>query len=105
MEIDAKLGSPDGLTVDADGGVWVAVYGGGQVHRYTPAGVLDTIVMVPDATQTTSMGFGGPELDTLFVTTAREHLDPVAEAVQPNAGGILAVRPGTVGQATASFTL
>ena len=80
VEIDAKLGSPDGLTVDADGGVWLAIYGGGRVHRYTPAGVLDTVVIVPDATQTTSMGFGGPELDTLFVTTAREHLDPVAEA-------------------------
>jgi sugar lactone lactonase YvrE len=75
------------------------------VHRYTRAGVLDTIVLVPDATQITSMGFGGPELDILFVTTAREHLDPAAEAAQPNAGGILAVRPETVGQATASFAL
>jgi sugar lactone lactonase YvrE len=103
LDIDPGLGSPDGLTVDADGGVWLALYGGGQVHRYTPDGVLDTIVAVPAATQTTSVGFGGPGLDVLFVTTAREHLDAAARAAQTNAGGILAVRPGTVGQPTASY--
>ncbi len=103
LDIDPRLGSPDGLTVDAEGCVWVAIYGGGQVRRYTPDGRLDSIVEVPEATQTTSAGFGGPGLDTLFVTTALENLDRGARAAQTNAGAILAVRPGTVGQPTASY--
>ena len=103
LDVEAGLGGPDGLTVDADGGVWLALYGGGRVHRYTPAGLLDRVVTVPEATQTTSIGFGGPGLDILFITTARENLDPAALAQQPNAGAILAVRPGGRGQPTASY--
>jgi sugar lactone lactonase YvrE len=68
-------GNPDGLTVDAEGGVWVALYGGGAVHRYTPAGVLDGVVEVP-AAQVTACAFGGPRLDQLFITTSREGLAP-----------------------------
>ena len=60
------------------------------------------MVIVPDATRTTGRA-RRPEFDPLFVTTAREHLDPVAEAARPNAGGILADAAGTVGQATASL--
>ena len=103
VDIDPALGSPDGLTVDADGGVWLALYGAGQVHRYTPDGRLDSIVSIPAATQTTSVGFGDPGLDMLFIATARENLDNEALDGQPNAGALLAVKPGVVGQPTASY--
>jgi sugar lactone lactonase YvrE len=76
--------NPDGLTVDAEGGVWVALFGGGAVHRYTPAGALDVVVEVPTA-QVTACTFGGPRLDELFVTTSREGMaaddDPLAGAL------------------------
>jgi sugar lactone lactonase YvrE len=68
-------GNPDGLTVDAEGGVWVALYGSGAVHRYTRDGVLDAVVEVPTAL-VTACAFGGPHLDELFVTTSREGLAP-----------------------------
>ena len=103
LDLDPALGSPDGLTVDADGCVWVALYGGGRVHRYTPAGELDTVLEVPGATHVTSPGFGGAGLDVLFVTTALENIDPAQRADQPNAGAVLAVRPGVAGQPTAAF--
>ena len=103
LDVDAALGSPDGLAVDCDGGVWVALYGGGRVHRYTPAGQLDTILEVPGASHVTSPGFGGPDLDVLFVTTALENVDPARRPEQPNAGAVLAVRPGVAGQPTAAF--
>jgi sugar lactone lactonase YvrE len=102
-ELPAEAGNPDGLTVDAEGGVWVAVYGGGRVERYTPAGKLDTIVLVPGVTQVTSPGFGGPNLDTLYITTARENFSPDDARTQPHAGGIFAVTPGVVGQPTSMF--
>jgi sugar lactone lactonase YvrE len=69
----ACLGSaetvPDGMTVDAEGGVWVAVWGGGVIQRYEPDGKLSGVVRLP-AAFVTSCAFGGPELDQLFITTA-----------------------------------
>ena len=68
-------GSPDGLTVDSEGGVWVAIYDGGAVHRYGPDGSLAEVVEV-GARQVTACTFGGPGLDQLFITTSRERLEP-----------------------------
>jgi sugar lactone lactonase YvrE len=68
-------GRPDGLTVDAEGGVWVALNHSGTVRRCTPGGVLSAIVEV-DARQVTACTFGGDNLDELFITTSREHLRP-----------------------------
>ncbi|MER5863098.1 SMP-30/gluconolactonase/LRE family protein [Kitasatospora sp. NPDC002040] len=61
---------PDGLTVDAEGGVWVARWGSGLLHRYAPDGTLDTVLPV-GVPHPTSCAFGGPDLRTLYVTTAR----------------------------------
>jgi sugar lactone lactonase YvrE len=80
-------GFPDGLTVDADGCLWVAMWDGGAVHRYTPTGVLDRVVGVP-ATRTTACAFGGPGLGDLYITSATAGLDHAKLAAQPLAGSV-----------------
>lgn len=87
---------PDGMTVDADGNLWVAMYGGWELHRYTPAGELDAVVPMPVA-QPTSCTFGGANLDELYVTTASQGLSDEDRAAQPGAGGIFRARPGVTG--------
>jgi sugar lactone lactonase YvrE len=74
-EIPVEAGGPDGLTVDEEGGVWVALYGGAAVRRYTLEGMLDEVIEVP-ARQVTACTFGGSDLDQLFITTSREDLKP-----------------------------
>jgi sugar lactone lactonase YvrE len=90
---------PDGLTVDAEGGVWVALSNGGAVRRYTPDGVLDAVVELP-VTKVTACTFGGPRLDTLFITTSREDL---ADGVEPQAGSLFRALPGVTGQPVHEF--
>ncbi|MBA9006831.1 SMP-30/gluconolactonase/LRE family protein [Thermomonospora cellulosilytica] len=80
-------GWPDGLTVDALGCVWVALWGGARVLRYTPSGVLDRTIELPTPL-TTACAFGGPDLRDLYVTTATVDLPP--EAPPPN-GAVLVV--------------
>lgn len=87
---------PDGLALDSGGCLWVAVFGAGQVRRYTPAGVLDTVISLP-VSQPTSVTFGGDDLDTLFITTGRERLTPQQRAAQPHAGDLFACTPGATG--------
>ncbi|HWG00717.1 MAG TPA: SMP-30/gluconolactonase/LRE family protein [Trebonia sp.] len=89
-------GVPDGLTVDADGCVWVAMWGGAAVRRFTPAGQPDRVLEVP-AAQPSSCAFGGPGLTELYVTTARVRLSEAELAAQPLAGRLLRFRPGPVG--------
>jgi sugar lactone lactonase YvrE len=88
------VGNPDGLTVDAEGSIWVAMYGGGAVRRYQADGILDGIVEVP-ATRVTACTFGGPGLDELFITTSRENL---ADGEEPLAGSVFHFRPGVDGR-------
>jgi sugar lactone lactonase YvrE len=97
-------GRPDGAAVDADGGVWSARYGGGAVARILPDGRIDRIVELP-ATQVTSCTFGGPDLRTLFITTARQKLTPDELAAQPQAGGLFAVDAGVAGLPEPRFTM
>lgn len=85
---------PDGLCSDADGNVWVAVYGAGEVRCVSPAGRLLDVVSVP-VLATTSCTFGGDDLHTLYITTGPAA--PGAEASEPHAGGIFACRPGVAG--------
>jgi sugar lactone lactonase YvrE len=91
VSIPADIGRPDGLTVDAEGGVWVALNKGGAVHRYTVDGVLDEVIELPTA-MVTACAFGGQNLDELFITTSREGLqsgdDPVAGSLFRAAVGV-----------------
>ena len=84
---------PDGLTVDAEGGVWVALNGSGVVRRYGSDGVLDEVVELPTA-QVTACTFGGPALDQLFVTTSREGMAPDDD---PIAGSLFRADVGGTG--------
>jgi sugar lactone lactonase YvrE len=92
-------GRPDGLTVDSEGGVWVALSDGAAVRRYTPEGVLDAVVELP-VTKVTACTFGGPRLDELFITTSREGLAPEAE---PQAGSLFRAVPGVAGLPVREF--
>jgi sugar lactone lactonase YvrE len=97
--VTVEAGSPDGLTVDAEGGIWVAIWGGSAVHRFTPEGTLSDVIELP-ATQVTACTFGGDNLDQLFITTSREGL-PAGE--EPAAGALFHVRPGITGLPVRQF--
>ncbi len=85
--VGERVGAPDGLTVDADGDLWVAIYGGGRVHRYSPDGELREVLPVP-AVQATSCAFAGPGLDRLYVTTATEGWSDEQRRAEPAAGRV-----------------
>jgi sugar lactone lactonase YvrE len=84
VSIDERDGIPDGLTVDDEGGVWVALYGGSCVHRYDESGRLDAVLEVP-AENVTSCCFGGDDGRSLFVTTAAP--DGNVYVTQPGVSG------------------
>lgn len=100
-DVSDASGVPDGLTVDADGYVWVALNGGSELRRYGPDGKLDSVIALP-VSQPTSVAFGGEGLRDLFVTTAREPLSAAERDAQPLAGRLLRLSPGATGQAAAS---
>jgi len=87
---------PDGATVDAEGFVWSALYGGSRVVRIAPDGRVDRTIELP-VEQPTSCQFAGPNLDVLFVTTARQRLTQEQLAQQPLAGALLAADVGVRG--------
>ncbi|MGW3549923.1 SMP-30/gluconolactonase/LRE family protein [Streptomyces griseoincarnatus] len=97
-EIEEGAGFPDGLTVDADGCVWVALWDGGAVRRYTPSGELDRVIELP-VPRVTCCAFGGQGLTDLYVTTARVGLT----APHPLAGSLLVVPGAGKGVAQPAF--
>jgi sugar lactone lactonase YvrE len=99
VKVDPSAGIPDGLAVDADGYLWVALHGGGAVHRYRPGGHLDGRVELP-VSQVTACTFGGPGLDQLYITTSRLDMDPAAE---PGAGALFRADVGVTGLPAATF--
>ena len=101
VQIPAELGKPDGLTIDERGGLWVALWGGGALHRYLD-GRLDRVVKLP-VRQPTSCAFGGADLDELYVTSAWEGLSTADRVAQPLAGAVFRVRPGVRGLPVAVF--
>ena len=95
-------GNPDGMTVDAEGCLWIAFWGGSCLRRFSPAGERIETVRLP-VSQPSSCAFGGPDLDRLYVTSARVDLDESALRMQPNAGGLFMLIPGVRGLAEAPF--
>jgi sugar lactone lactonase YvrE len=95
-DLSAFDGVPDGLTVDADGCVWVAIWGGGVLRRLAPDGTQDAVLQVP-VSQPTSCAFGGPGMTDLYVTTASVGLTAAELKDQPLAGRLLRLCPGPVG--------
>ncbi|MBP0597839.1 SMP-30/gluconolactonase/LRE family protein [Herbaspirillum sp. LeCh32-8] len=89
-------GRPDGAAVDAEGGYWSAFYEGGRVVRFTPAGKVDAMYPLPVQCPT-MCAFGGPDLRTLYITTARAGRPPAELAGQPQAGGLFALRTAVPG--------
>lgn len=102
VDLSGQPGAPDGSSVDSQGGIWNAEWGGSRVVRYTPEGEVDVVVEVP-VSNITCCAFGGPKLETLFITTSRIGLDETALADQPSAGGLYAVDPGFTGLEDAPF--
>jgi sugar lactone lactonase YvrE len=95
--VDHADGAPDGLTVDADGGVWVALFRGGAVRCYDPEGAIAATIQLP-TTCPTCPAFGGEDLATMFVTTSRHRLSEADRAAQPAAGALLVVDAGVRGR-------
>ena len=87
---------PDGICTDADGHLWVAMWGGGEVRRYSPFGDFVDSIEVP-APHISSVAFAGPLLDTLVITTARHGLSPEQIARYPDSGKIFTCQPGVLG--------
>jgi sugar lactone lactonase YvrE len=95
--VDRSSGAfPDGLTVDAEGGVWSVQNGAGKVVRYAPEGRVTHEVELP-LPQPTSCIFGGRDLNVLFITTSRQNMTPDRLARYPLSGSVFAVRPGLSG--------
>ena len=99
IDLSYHQGSPDGLTVDSDGNVWVAMWGGGAVLQLSPDGRLIRTIHLP-VQAVTSCTFGGPDLSTLFITTSQLMLELEDPAV---AGAIFVAVPGAIGQPAAEF--
>lgn len=96
--IPNREGYPDGPTVDSEGCVWVGLYKGSAVRRYSPGGeLLETVHFPVDAI--TKIAFGGPELKTVYATTAAKHLSAEERAAMPGAGDLFRFEVSVPGQA------
>ncbi len=95
-------GVPDGLAVDAEGGIWVAVWDGGEIVRLTPQGQVEARVDV-DVPRPTSVAFGGPGLDRIYVTSARQGLTGEQLRAHPDSGRLFVAEPGVAGMPTSGW--
>ncbi len=102
VAIPEEAGKPDGLTVDSQGFVWAAHWGGWRVTRYDPAGKLEREIRVP-AELVTCIGFGGENLDELYITTAWYNLNEQQRKDQPRAGDLFRVQTDIKGIAEPLF--
>jgi sugar lactone lactonase YvrE len=92
------------MTIDAEDCLWVALFGGAGVRRYTPDGQLDRIVDLP-AANVTSCAFGGPDHRQLYITTSPIDLSPEQRTAQPLAGGLFVCEPGPQGVPAHRFAM
>jgi sugar lactone lactonase YvrE len=102
VDVPEHDGLPDGLVVDSEDCVWVALSRAGRVRRYTPTGRIDREIEVP-VSLVTSMAFGGSDLGDLYITTARHRLTPAESKTQVHAGGLFCCRPGPTGRPANRF--
>jgi len=101
--VPEELGKPDGMAIDAEGMLWIAMWDGGCVTRWNPnSGSLDQTVSIP-ALHVASCAFGGQNLDELYVTTARVRMTEAELAKQPHTGGLFRIRGGMQGAETFEF--
>jgi xylono-1,5-lactonase len=97
LQIDESDGYPDGMTTDAQGGLWIAHFGGGKAVRFLADGTAERCIELP-VSNVTSCTFGERGLRTLFITTATHKLDEAARQQQPLAGGLFSIEiPGIHG--------
>lgn len=97
VEIPKSEGSPDGMTIDADGNLWIALWGGAAVVCHDPATGRRLHKIELPCKQVTSCAFGGPDLEDLYITTARVGYSQERLAQEPLAGRLFHVRPGVRG--------
>lgn len=102
FELSPDAGLPDGMTVDAEGFLWIAFWGGSSVRRYSPGGLLAAVLDLP-VTLVTSCCFGGADLQDLFVTSASVSLSAEQAASEPHAGGVFRARADVPGLAPCTF--
>ena len=100
LDIDGCL--PDGMTIDEQDCLWVAIWRGGEVRRYRPDGRLDTVIPIPTP-NVTSCTFGGRDYADLYITTARMGLSGEAAKMQPDAGRLFRVTPGVRGRSPTMY--
>lgn len=100
VSLEPGVGLPDGMALDEDGGVWIALWGGGAVHRYDNTGNLSERIELP-VRQVTACTFGGPDGTTLYITTSRQGLDD--NDVEPEAGAIFVAETGVRGALQPEF--
>jgi sugar lactone lactonase YvrE len=91
-----RNGRPDGSCVDSEGCIWNAEYAGGRITRYAPDGTIDRVLETP-VSHPTSICFGGPELDIMFITSGSYALSPAQAKGERLAGSVLGFRPGVRG--------
>lgn len=96
IEVDPDDGLPDGLAIDSEGFLWLCLFGGGAIRRYSPDGQLAEHLRLP-LTNPTCPTFGGEDLTTIYVTTARHRLSEAQLAREPRAGAVLAIEAPAAG--------
>ena len=102
VETPVDLGRPDGIALDRNGGLWVCQFNGGCLLHYDRNGRLSKRVTMP-VHRPTSCCFGGDDLGTLFITTARFAMTPTELDAYPDAGDLYALRPEAGGMARHVF--
>jgi sugar lactone lactonase YvrE len=100
IDVGSILGYPDGMAIDEDDGLWIALWGGGAVSHYDATGRLVETVSVPGITQVSSCAFGGDRRDVLYITTSRQGLP---DGRQDSAGAVFAVHTASRGAVASEF--
>ena len=98
------IGTPDGLTIDSDGNLWIAIWDGGRVVQLSHEGKELAQILLP-VTRPTSVTFGGPDLRTLYITSASVDLPEDEKSAQPYAGALFSMRMDVVGLPANRFIL